>query len=119
MSCQSNEYSCVGGTIGSLIRHLQNIHQIKSPKESIEKRSSLGSKHTSNVSEEIIRSSSSGSSINQDDDTILVNNNTKSSSNSKSRKRRISKKFGSGSDRECNYEKTEKIHQALASNKNS
>ncbi|XP_050521556.1 E3 SUMO-protein ligase ZBED1-like [Daktulosphaira vitifoliae] len=98
------------------MRHLQNIHQVKPPKESTEKRSSLESKHTSNVSEEIIRSGSSGSSINQDDDTILVNNNIKSSSSSKSRKRcRISNKCGSDSDRECNYEKTEKIHQALAS----
>jgi hypothetical protein len=34
----NNEYSCVGGTTGSLIRHLQNCHGIKAPEESIQKR---------------------------------------------------------------------------------
>jgi hypothetical protein len=34
----NNEYSCVGGTTGSLIRHLQNCHCIKAPEESIRKR---------------------------------------------------------------------------------
>jgi hypothetical protein len=59
---------------------------------------------------------------NKDDDTILVNDTTPSSSNSeniekfKSRKRHcIPKKCGSGVDRECDYERTEQIHQALAS----
>jgi len=33
-----NEFSCVGGTTGSLIRHLQNVHQINLPKESAAKR---------------------------------------------------------------------------------
>jgi hypothetical protein len=34
----NNEYSCVGGTTGSLIRHLENVHGIKPSQESIEKR---------------------------------------------------------------------------------
>lgn len=88
----------------------------------------MGSNHPYNDTQEVIRSGSSEhenntTSINQDDDTNLVNNtNTNTSSSrlenneeSKSRKRRrISKKCGSNSDRECNYEKTEQIHQALA-----
>lgn len=34
----NNEYSCVGGTTGSLIRHLQNVHGIAPPDESVRKR---------------------------------------------------------------------------------
>lgn len=59
---------------------------------------------------------------NKDDDNILINNTTSSSSNSKnikksiSRKRRyIPKKCKSSVNRECNSERTEQIHQALAS----
>jgi len=86
----------------------------------------LGSNRPSNDNQEVIRSGNSEHENNttyiyQDDDTIIVNNTTTPSSSlennkeSKSRKRRrISKKCGSNSDRECNYEKTEQIHQALA-----
>ena len=86
----------------------------------------MGSNRSSNDTQEVIRSGSSEHEnnttyINQDDDTIIVNNTTTPSSSlennkeSKSRKRRrISKKCESNSDRECNYEKTEQIHQALA-----
>lgn len=34
----NNEYFCVGGTTRSLIRHLQNVHGIAPPDESIRKR---------------------------------------------------------------------------------
>jgi hypothetical protein len=34
----NNEYSCIGGTISSLIRHLKSVYGIKTPQESIEKR---------------------------------------------------------------------------------
>jgi hypothetical protein len=33
-----NEYSCVGGITGSLIRHLESVYGIKPPQESIEKK---------------------------------------------------------------------------------
>lgn len=58
----------------------------------------------------------------KDDDTILINNTTSTSSNSENieksipRKRRhVPKKCWSSVNRECNPERTEQIHQALAS----
>lgn len=35
---EDNEYSCVGGTTGSLLRHLQRVHKIKPTGESTAKR---------------------------------------------------------------------------------
>jgi hypothetical protein len=34
----NNEYTCVGVTTGSLIRHLESVHGVKPPQESIKKR---------------------------------------------------------------------------------
>ncbi|KAL5237406.1 hypothetical protein ACI65C_004816 [Semiaphis heraclei] len=92
-----NKFSCVGGTTGSLIRHLQN--DASNLLINTYCRSQLGSNHPSNDTQEVIRSRSSEhenntTSINQDDNTNLVNNTTTSSSTlennkeSKSRKRR-------------------------------
>jgi len=82
----------------------------------------LGLKRVSNDLEEVDSASNNATFTNKDDDTILVNDLTLPASNSenikksKSRKRRcIPKKCASGVDRECIYERTEEIHQALAS----
>ncbi|KAL4113763.1 hypothetical protein QTP88_017336 [Uroleucon formosanum] len=83
--------------------------------------SNLGLKRVSNDLEEVDSALNNANFTNIDDDTIIVNDTTPSASNSvnteksKSRKRRyITKNCGSGVDRECNYERTEEIHQALA-----
>jgi len=82
----------------------------------------LGFNHVSNDSEEVDFAPNNTTFINKDNDMILVNYTIPSSSNSKnngkpkSTKRRfIPKKSKSDVDLECNYERTEKIHQALAS----
>lgn len=81
----------------------------------------MGIKRVSNDLEEVKSALNNKTFTNKDDDTILVNDPTLSSSNSenikksKPRKHCIPKKSGSGVDRECNYERTEQIHQALAS----
>ncbi|KAL5246430.1 hypothetical protein ACI65C_013838 [Semiaphis heraclei] len=91
----NNEYSCVGGTTGSLIRHLQNFHGIAPPDESVRKRLwkyyELYNKRTWTYYKIIIM--------------MLCNILIKAS------------KFCdvTSVNRECNSEKTEQIHQALAS----
>lgn len=82
----------------------------------------MGFKSVSNNLGEVDSALNNTTFINKDNDTILVNDtiDTTPSSNSeiieksKSRKRRcISKKCEPNVNRECNFERTEQIHQAL------
>ncbi|XP_060859967.1 E3 SUMO-protein ligase ZBED1-like [Metopolophium dirhodum] len=97
---ENNEFCCIGGTTGSLGRHLKTIHSIKPP-TTVTRRVVSGHEF---VNSGILTSSTT----------------TASSSESQSleidapipRKRR--RTFINREDKICNSEKTEQIHQALA-----
>ncbi|KAL4132406.1 hypothetical protein QTP88_009560 [Uroleucon formosanum] len=108
---ENNEYSCVGGTTGSIIRHLKIIHKVYQPETSTSKRLS-----SSNNLEEI--------DTLQDTDSLTNSQSSSSSSNNSftqpsqhniiPRKRRRFLTHDNDTDRKCSPERTETIHKALA-----
>ncbi|KAL5237601.1 hypothetical protein ACI65C_005012 [Semiaphis heraclei] len=102
----NNEFSCVGGTTGSVLRHLKNVHNISNQQES--------NKTQSEESNENINEQSNAHNLELCDTEISTFTST-SSSTVPSRKRRRNNLTSERNDTTpCSPERTEIIHQAVA-----
>ncbi|KAL1493641.1 hypothetical protein ABEB36_009340 [Hypothenemus hampei] len=101
---ENNVFSCLGGTTGSLGRHLINVHGLKATKQSkLTNHETVETEEFDSVNEKI-----------EEEFTLSNSEMPFSSIKLKGRRRKLSKYFASSLAEECSKERTEIIHQALA-----